>query len=52
MGCPAAYADNKEMAIEMIHNMSQKELLRQNHILSVGDIEVRSVGVSQKRIVA
>lgn len=45
-------ADNKEMAIEMIHNMSQKELLRQNHILSVGDIEVRSVGVSQKRIVA
>lgn len=38
-------ADNEEIAIEMIKNMSQKELLRQNHILSVGRIEVHSVGV-------
>lgn len=37
--------DNEEMAIEMIKNMSKKELLRQNHILSVGRIEVHSVGV-------
>jgi hypothetical protein len=45
-------ADNKEMAIEMIKNMSQKELLRRNNILGVGDFEVRSVGISQKRVIS
>ena len=31
-------ADNEEMAIEMIRKMPQKELLKRDHILSVGNI--------------
>lgn len=45
-------ADNEEMAVQMIHNMSQKELLKRDHILSVGNIEVRTVNIPQKRVVA
>lgn len=45
-------ADNKEMAIEMIKNMSDRELLKRNHILSIGNIDVRTVSFSEKRVVA
>ncbi len=45
-------ADNKEMAIEMIKNMSDRELLKRNHILSIGDIDIRAVNISQKRFIA
>jgi len=45
-------AENKEMAIEMIKNMSDRELLKRNHILSVGDIDVRAVNISEKRVIA
>ena len=38
-------ADNEEMAIEIIRNIPQKELLKREHILSVGNIEVRMVNI-------
>jgi hypothetical protein len=44
-------ADNEEMAIEMVSNLPQKELLKREHILSVGNIEVRMVNIPQKRII-
>lgn len=44
-------ADNDEKAIDMIKNMPQKELLRSKHILSVSNIEVRTVNTSQKRVI-
>lgn len=44
-------ADNEEKAIEMIENMPQKELLRSKHILSVSNIEVRTVNTPQKRVI-
>ena len=44
-------ADNEEKAIEMIKNMPQKELLRSKHILSVSNIEVRTVNTPQKRVI-
>ncbi|PUE30848.1 hypothetical protein B9Z35_07290 [Limnohabitans sp. Jir61] len=44
-------ADNEEKAIEMIQNMPQKELLRSKHILSVSNIEVRTVNTPQKRVI-
>ena len=44
-------ADNEEKAIEMINNMPQKELLRSKHILSVSNIEVRTVNTPQKRVI-
>jgi hypothetical protein len=45
-------ADNKEVAIQMIKNMSDRELLKRNHILSIGNIDVRTVSFSEKRVVA
>ena len=44
-------ADNEEKAIEMIKNMPQKELLRSKHILSVSNIDVRTVNTPQKRVI-
>lgn len=44
-------ADNEEKAIEIIQNMPQKELLRSKHILSVSNIEVRTVNTPQKRVI-
>lgn len=44
-------ADNEEMAIEMVSNLPQKELLKRENILSVGNIEVRMVNIPQKRII-
>ena len=38
-------ADNEEMAIEIIRNIPQKEFLKREHILSVGNIEVRMVNI-------
>jgi len=45
-------ADNKEVAIQMIKNMSDRELLKRNHILSVGNIDIRTVSISEKRVIA
>ena len=42
-------AENEEKAIDIIKNMADNKLLSRNHILSVGDIKVRSVSKQEKR---
>lgn len=42
-------AENEEKAIEIIKNMADNKLLSRNHILSVGDIKVRTVSKQEKR---
>ena len=42
-------AENEEKAIDIIKNMADNKLLSRNHILSVGDIKVRSVSKQAKR---
>lgn len=44
-------ADNKEMAIKMIENMSDRELLKRNHILSIGNIDFRTVNITERRVI-
>ena len=42
-------AENEEKAIDIIKNMADNKLLSRNHILSVGDIKVRTVSKQEKR---
>ena len=42
-------AENEEKAIDIIKNMTDNKLLSRNHILSVGDIKVRTVSKQEKR---
>ena len=42
-------AENEEKAIDIIKNMADNKLLSRNHILSVGDIKVRTVSKHEKR---
>lgn len=42
-------AENEEKAIDIIKNMADNKLLSKNHILSVGDIKVRTVSKQEKR---
>ena len=42
-------AENEEKAIDIIKSMADNKLLSKNHILSVGDIKVRTVSKQEKR---